>query len=121
MNNINCHECGINHHGSSSAMVKDAAVNIFNRRINKYKMRYINFYSDVDTERFASIENIYPGIKVTKFECIGHVQKRMGKRLRTLRKTVKGLGGTGRLNEKPWWIKSRISMVLPLDEILAKT
>ena len=61
--------------------------------------RYINFCGDGDTKSFAPIENIYPSIKVTKFECIGHVQKRMGKRLRTLRKTVKVLGGTGRLND----------------------
>ena len=68
------------------------------RSINKNKMRHINVYDDGETERFASIENIYPGIKVTKFECIGYVQKRMGKRLRTLRETVNGFGCIGRLN-----------------------
>ena len=92
------HECGINHRGSAPAMEKDVAVNIFNRSINKNKMRHINLYGDGDTKSFAPIEYIYPGIKVTKFECIGHVQMRMGQRLSTLRKTVKGLGGTGRLN-----------------------
>ena len=66
--------------------------------LKKNKMRYINVYDDGDARSFASIEDIYPGIKVTKFECIFHVQKRMGKRLRTLRKTIKGLGGTGQLN-----------------------
>ena len=80
-------------------MEKEGSVNIFNRSINKNKMRYINFYGDRDTKSFASIENIYAGIKVTKFECIGHVQKRMGKRLRTLRKAVKCPGGTGRLSD----------------------
>ena len=39
------------------------------------------------------------GSKVKKFGCIGHVQKRMGKRLRTIRKTIKGLGGSGRLTD----------------------
>ena len=62
-------------------------------------MRYINFYGDGDTKRFAFIEKMYPGIKVTKFQYIGHVQKRMCKRLRTLRKSVKGLDGIGRLND----------------------
>ena len=93
------HECGINHRGSAPAMEKDGAVNIFNPSIKKNKMRYINIYGDGDTKSFASIEDIYPGINVTKFECIGYVQKRMGKRLRTLIKTVKGLGGTGWLND----------------------
>ena len=58
-------ECGINHRSSAHAMEKDGAVNIFNRSINKIKMRYINVYGD--TKRFAFIENIYPSIKGTKF------------------------------------------------------
>ena len=40
---------------------------------------------------------MYPGIKFTKLECIGHAQKRVGSRLRKLRQKVGGLGGTGRL------------------------
>ena len=36
---------------------------------------------------------------VTKFECIGHVQKRMGTRLRKLGKEVKGLTKNGKLND----------------------
>ena len=33
----------------------------------------------------------YPGIPVVKYECIGHVQKRVGCCLRKLMKKVKGL------------------------------
>ena len=62
------HERGINHRGSAPAMEKDGVVNSFNLCIKEKKMRYINFYGDGDTKSFASIENIYPGIKVTKFE-----------------------------------------------------
>ena len=36
-------------------------------------------------------------VKVVKLECISHVQKRVGNRLRNLQKNVKGLGGRGRL------------------------
>ena len=71
---------------------------IFNRSIEK-QLRYTEFYGDGDSKGRASIENIYPGIKVTKLECIGHVQKRVGSRLRKLRQKVGGLGGTGRLND----------------------
>ena len=38
-------------------------------------------------------------IKVTKFECIGHVQKRVGTALRKVRKEKK-LGGKGKLTDK---------------------
>ena len=62
-------------------------------------MRYMNFYGDGDTKSFYAIENIYPERKVRKYECVSHVQKRMGKRLRQLRKTVKGLGGSKRLTD----------------------
>ena len=94
------HECGINHKGSAPAMEMKGTIKIFERSVKKNKMRYMNFYGDGDTKSFTAIENIYPDYrKVQKFECVGHVQKRMGKRLRTLRKTVKGLGGRGRLTD----------------------
>ena len=32
-----------------------------------------------------------------KLECVGHVQKRVDSRLRNLKKTIKGLGGKGKL------------------------
>ena len=38
---------------------------------------------------------MYPGIVVVKKECIGHVQKRVGTRLRKLKKTEKHLGKLG--------------------------
>ena len=34
-----------------------------------------------------------------KLECIGHIQKRVGNRLRKFKKTIKGLGGKGRLTD----------------------
>ena len=62
------------------------------------KLRYIEYYGDGDTKSFSSVEKVYTGINVNKKECIGHVQKRMGTRLRKLVKENKGLGGTGKLN-----------------------
>ena len=40
-----------------------------------------------------------PNKPVTKYECIGHYQKRVGSRLRKLKKETKGLGGRGRLTD----------------------
>ena len=93
------HDCRNNHKGSAPAMEKDGTVKIFKRSIDRHKMRYMNFYGDGDTKSFYAIENIYPERTVRKYECVGHVQKRMGKRLRQLRKTVKGLGGSKRLTD----------------------
>ena len=52
--------------------------------------------------------NIYPGHEVEKHECIGHVQKRVGYRLRTYKSDYKStllsdhkkLSGAGRLTNK---------------------
>ena len=43
------------------------------------------------------VENIYPGQKVIRYECIGHYQKRVGNRLRKLRARTKGLGGKNKV------------------------
>ena len=42
----------------------------------------------------VAVENIY---EVKKLECVGHVQKRVGTRLRKLKQEVKGIGGKGKL------------------------
>ena len=42
----------------------------------------------------------YEGLVVRKRECIGHVQKRMGTRLRNVKKREKELGGRGKLTGK---------------------
>ena len=62
--------------------------------------------SDGDSKAFSSVENIYGDTKVEKLDCVGHVQKRMGKHLLNLKSTTKGklddgqsIGGRGRLTE----------------------
>ena len=91
------HNCKINYLGSAPGMEVTGAKRIFNRSIDKSKLRFTEFYGDGDRKSFASIENTYAGIKVKKLECIGHVQKRVGTRLRKLKKNEKGLGGKGKL------------------------
>ena len=41
------HDCHINHEGSSGSMETEGAVRIFNRSINKYGLRYINYIGDL--------------------------------------------------------------------------
>ena len=43
---------------------------------------------------------LYPGLKIKKLECVGQVQKRVGSRLRALKKKVKNLDGRGKLTKK---------------------
>ncbi|XP_065641660.1 uncharacterized protein LOC136073639 [Hydra vulgaris] len=93
------HTCTNNHHGSAPSMELVGTEKIFNRSIELNKMRYTEFYGDGDSKSFLSIENVYDGTKVVKQECIGHVQKRVGTRLRELKKREKGLRGKGKLTD----------------------
>ena len=61
----------------------------------KNELRYIEFYCDGDTKSFTTVQDTYIGIQVKKLQCLGHVQKRFGRRLRNLKKQEKGVGGGG--------------------------
>ena len=93
------HICRINHKGSAPAMEITGAKRIFERSIEINQLRYTEYFGDGDSKSFPSIENTYAPDIVTKQECIGHVQKRVGTRLRELKKNVKGLGGKGKLTD----------------------
>ena len=91
------HLCKINHRGSAPSMEAEGAKRIFSRSIQSRKLRYTQFYGDGDSKSHTTVKEIYPGVTVRKFECIGHVQKRVGNRLRNLRKKQKSVGGKGKL------------------------
>ena len=57
----------------------------FKRSLENYGLRYLNYYGDGDSKSFQSVENVYEGAKVVRYECIWHYQKRVGNRLRKLR------------------------------------
>ena len=100
------HECDINFAGSSPAMESEGAVVLWERSVERHNLRYKWMVSDGDSKAFNSVENVYGEIKVEKLDCVGHVQKRMGKHLLNLKARTKGkladgrpIGGTGRLSE----------------------
>ena len=66
------------------------AVKMYLRSLQNYVLRYLKFYGDGDSKGFNAVKSIYEGVKVAKLECIGHYQKRVGNRLRKLKKRVKG-------------------------------
>ena len=93
--------CTLNHTGSSGKMQVDSIVEMFLRSIVKFRVKYLNYIDDGDSKTFAGILKMIPygeDCPVTENECVGHIQKRMGTRLRNKKKAAK-LGGKNRLTE----------------------
>ena len=104
--------CQINHSGSSDSMEKAGATEIFLRSIDSRGLKYCTFVGDGDTGTYGIVRDKckqvygdeYP---VTKEECVGHIQKRMGSALREYKRKKQGIkladgksvGGKGRLTD----------------------
>ena len=104
------HVCPANHSGSSSSMEAAGALNIFKRSVENYNLQYVNYLGDGDSSSFATVQEAQPygpDIVINKLECIGHIQKRIGSRLRDLKIRYKGqkltdgksISGKGRLTD----------------------
>ena len=102
------HDFKINHKKSSGAMEAAGAVDIFCTSVEKYGFIYKDYIGDGDTTSFKEVVAAKPyekfGIIPKKLECIGHIQKRLGNRLRALRKSYQStktpLSGRGKLTDK---------------------
>lgn len=106
LEHVTAGECDINFTGSSPAMEAEGAVVLWQRSLVRHNMRYKWMICDGDSKSFNSVEDIYEGCKVEKLDCVGHIQKRMGKHLLNLKSRTKGkladgktIGGRGRLSE----------------------
>lgn len=102
--------CTANHQGSAASMECCGLQDIFNRSERKYDVKYVEYIGDGDTKSFKAVHDSMPygpQVDIQKVECVGHVQKRMGTRLRNLKKKLsgkkladgKGIGGAGRLTD----------------------
>ena len=82
-------------------METEGAVRCFQKSIETRQLRYETYIGDGDSKAHSSVVSAYPypGLTVQKGECIGHIQKRVGSRLRRLRKK-ESLGGAGGLSDK---------------------
>ncbi|GBM95321.1 hypothetical protein AVEN_11984-1 [Araneus ventricosus] len=80
-------ECS-NYVGSSGNMELVGVYRMFERSKRLRKLQYSQYYGD--SKGFEEVKNIYGNNSVEKLECIGHVQKRVGSRLRKLKKDRKG-------------------------------
>lgn len=82
--------CCANHSGSSEKMEVDAIIEMFKRSIEKYGVMYKNYIGDGDSKTYPGILKALPYgiIEIINKECIGHVRKRMGTRLREIVKKL---------------------------------
>ncbi|GFU34567.1 uncharacterized protein TNCV_1992981 [Trichonephila clavipes] len=101
-------ECLKNHNGSAGMMETVGMVRIFQRSLSHRSVRYTSYIGAGDSKTFSSITASNPygeDITVSKIECVGHVQKRMGTCLRKLKQMSsklsdgKSIGGKGRLTD----------------------
>ncbi|GFX83803.1 uncharacterized protein TNCV_350671 [Trichonephila clavipes] len=101
--------CKANHFGNSGSMEVLGAMEIFQRSESLHGLRYTKFLGDSDSRAYKAVNEMQPygDTGIEKLECIGHIEKRMGTRLRALKLKMKGkklndkktLGGRGRLTD----------------------
>lgn len=102
--------CKSNYTGASGGMEVAGAKAICLRSETKLGVRYVKYLGDGDSKGFQSVLEAKPygdEVVIEKLECVGHIQKRLGTRLRNLKKNMKGvdlsdgkpLGGKGRLTD----------------------
>ncbi|GFW93190.1 uncharacterized protein TNCV_3333501 [Trichonephila clavipes] len=99
--------CVKNHIGSSSKMEVDGMKEIFQRSVPQRNAKYIKYIGDGDTKTFPELQRTAP-YSIEKVECVGHIQKRMGARLRKLKTMNRGkklsdgksISGKNRLTDK---------------------
>lgn len=85
-------DCMANYLGTSGGMEVEGAVKIFQRSVTRYGVRYTDYLGDGDSNAYKSVSESLPygnNVQINKLECVGHVQKRMGTRLRTLKEKSK--------------------------------
>ena len=97
--------CSVTTQRSSPGMESEAARTLWVRSEERCHLKYLTFIGDGDSKGFNEVcqANPYGDEKVQKEECVGHVQKRLGKALRDLKKSKKGWEvGRRRWYQWPW-------------------
>ena len=70
--NVICdsHTCSINHDGSAGSMEVKAILECFASSVQKYKLRYTEYFGDGDSKSYKQICETDPyGIPMCKLEC----------------------------------------------------
>ena len=115
--NTVAHVCLKNFEGHAGSMEGEGVQRIFRRSQQKFSLSYTGYLGDGDSKSLKKLADaeppIYPGKTLSKLECVGHIQKRMGRKLTNLvtacknkvykrdnGKKVKGIGGMKKLTQK---------------------
>ena len=115
--NETAHKCQKNYEGTAGCMEGEGVNRIFKRSQQQYGLSYVGYLGDGDSKSFKNLSEavspIYQGKQIEKLECVGHIQKRMGRKLNNLvfkcknkifinsdGKKVKGIGGKKKLTKK---------------------
>lgn len=98
------HRCQKNTNVGAGRMEVEAALELFRRSLSKNDLRYTTIVCDGDCRTYLTLceDKTYGFMRLTKEDCVNHVQKRMGTNLRNiLTKSRKGefLGGRGGLTQ----------------------
>ncbi|GFX64249.1 uncharacterized protein TNCV_1499731 [Trichonephila clavipes] len=85
--NLHSDECSANYFGNSGGIEVEGALRIFNRSEVLHNLRYTQYLGDGDSKAYKAVleSKPYKGANIEKLECVGHVEKRMGTRLRALK------------------------------------
>ncbi|XP_011881176.1 PREDICTED: uncharacterized protein LOC105569367 [Vollenhovia emeryi] len=86
-------DCLANHKGSAGGMEVQGMLEIFARAEDLHGAKYKKYIGDGDTKTFEALSQ--QDEEVENKECVNHVQKRMGLRLRNAKKMDQNLGGRG--------------------------
>ena len=102
--------CSANTICSSPGMESEAAKILWCRSVARRGLQYVTYIGDGDCKGHKEVcaAKPYGDLVVQKEECVGHIQKRVGKALRDIKKSMKGqklsdgltTGGVGRLTDK---------------------
>ncbi|GFU55050.1 uncharacterized protein TNCV_425571 [Trichonephila clavipes] len=87
--NLHSDECSANYLGNSGGMEVEKVhfSRIFNRLEVLHNLRYTQYLGDGDSKAYKAVleSKPYKDVNIEKLECVGHVEKRMGTRLRALK------------------------------------
>ncbi|GFW67595.1 uncharacterized protein TNCV_3392661 [Trichonephila clavipes] len=108
-NKMHKENCKANHFRNSGRMEVSGAIEIFQHSESLHGLRYSKFFGDGDSRVYKAVNEMQPygDTGIEKLECVGHVEKWMGTRLRALKLKIKGkkssdektLGSRSRLTE----------------------
>ena len=89
----NSGQCKANHIGAAGNLEVDTIVTMFKRSVVTLGVRFRKYIEDDDSKTYTGVINAKPygeNFPINKKECIGHVQKWKGTRLRDVVKTSVG-------------------------------